>query len=57
MKALPAIYLEALQKTVNLKKLDYVILGHFNPNRVPTLKAILELAPQITFVCSLLDCY
>lgn len=48
-----AIYLEALQNTVNFRKLDYVILGHFSPNRVPTLKALLELAPQITFVCSL----
>ncbi|MEA5617230.1 diflavin flavoprotein [Cronbergia sp. UHCC 0137] len=48
-----AIYLEALKNTIQFKKLDYVILGHFNPNRVPTLKAILELAPQITFVCSL----
>jgi flavorubredoxin/flavin reductase (DIM6/NTAB) family NADH-FMN oxidoreductase RutF len=47
------IYLAALQKTVDLKKLDYVILGHFNPTRVATLKAILELAPQLTFVCSL----
>ncbi|BAZ30624.1 flavin reductase domain-containing protein [Cylindrospermum sp. NIES-4074] len=47
------IYLEALQKTLDLKKLDYVILGHFNPTRVATLKAILELAPQLTFVCSL----
>ncbi|WP_414529369.1 diflavin flavoprotein [Nodularia chucula] len=48
------IYLQALQQTINLKQLDYVILGHFSPNRVPTLKALLELAPQITFVCSLL---
>ncbi len=47
------IYLEALQKTLDLSKLDYVILGHFNPTRVATLKAILELAPHITFVCSL----
>ncbi|MDP5016209.1 MAG: flavin oxidoreductase, partial [Dolichospermum sp.] len=46
------IYLEALQKTINVQKLDYVILGHFNPNRIPTLKAILAIAPQITFVCS-----
>jgi flavorubredoxin/flavin reductase (DIM6/NTAB) family NADH-FMN oxidoreductase RutF len=48
------IYLEALQNTVNFRKLDYVIMGHFSPNRIPTLKALLELAPQITFVCSLL---
>lgn len=47
------IYLEALKQTINLKQLDYVILGHFSPNRVPTLKAIIELAPQVTFVCSL----
>ncbi len=47
------IYFAALQNTVNLRKLDYVILGHFSPNRIPTLKALLELAPQITFVCSM----
>ena len=46
------IYLEALQKRIDLSKIDYVILGHFNPNRGATLKALLELAPQITFVCS-----
>jgi flavorubredoxin/flavin reductase (DIM6/NTAB) family NADH-FMN oxidoreductase RutF len=47
------IYIEALQQCLDLKQLDYVILGHFNPNRVPTLKALLDLAPQLTFVCSL----
>lgn len=46
------IYLEALNKRIDLQKLDYVILGHVNPNRAATLKALLELAPQITFVCS-----
>lgn len=46
------IYLEALQQRLDLKKLDYVILGHINPNRAATIKAMLELAPQITFVCS-----
>jgi flavorubredoxin/flavin reductase (DIM6/NTAB) family NADH-FMN oxidoreductase RutF len=46
------IYLEALQKRFDLTKLDYVILGHVNPNRAATLKALLEIAPQITFVCS-----
>ena len=48
------LYLEALQQTLNLKELDYIILGHFSPNRLPTLKALLQLAPQVTFVCSLL---
>jgi len=48
-----AIYPEALQQCLDWKRLDYVILGHFSPSRVATLKALLELAPQITFVCSL----
>ncbi|MBK1987985.1 diflavin flavoprotein [Sphaerospermopsis aphanizomenoides BCCUSP55] len=47
-----AIYLEALQQRFDLKAIDYVILGHINPNRAATLKALLEIAPQITFVCS-----
>jgi flavorubredoxin/flavin reductase (DIM6/NTAB) family NADH-FMN oxidoreductase RutF len=46
------IYLEALQQRLDLSRLDYVILGHVNPNRAITLKALLEVAPQITFVCS-----
>lgn len=46
------IYLEALQQRLDLKLLDYVILGHVNPNRAATLKALLAVAPQLTFVCS-----
>ncbi|MBD2294748.1 flavin reductase [Anabaena sphaerica FACHB-251] len=46
------IYLEALQQRIDIKAVDYVILGHVNPNRAATLKALLEIAPQITFVCS-----
>jgi flavorubredoxin/flavin reductase (DIM6/NTAB) family NADH-FMN oxidoreductase RutF len=46
------IYLEALQQRFHLEDLDYVILGHVNPNRAATLKALLEIAPKITFVCS-----
>ncbi len=46
------IFLAALQQRLDLEQLDYVILGHVNPNRVVTLKALLELAPQLTFVCS-----
>ncbi|MHC5742984.1 MAG: diflavin flavoprotein [Nostoc sp.] len=46
------IYLEALQQRFHFEDLDYVILGHVNPNRAATLKALLEIAPQITFVCS-----
>ncbi|MBW4551100.1 MAG: diflavin flavoprotein [Aphanocapsa sp. GSE-SYN-MK-11-07L] len=46
------IYLHELAQHVYLQKLDYVILSHFNPNRLVTIKALLALAPQITFVCS-----
>src|SRR4051794_5538521 len=40
------IYLEALQQRFHLEDLDYVILGHVNPNRAATLKALLAIAPQ-----------
>ncbi|MHC5852869.1 diflavin flavoprotein [Nostoc sp.] len=46
------IYLEALQQRFHFEDLDYVILGHVNPNRAATLKALLKIAPQIIFVCS-----
>ncbi|CDN13004.1 NAD(P)H-quinone oxidoreductase chain 5 [Richelia intracellularis] len=48
------IYLEALRQCTDWRKIDYIILGHFNPNRLATLKMILERAPQITFVTSVL---
>lgn len=46
------IFLHQLQQSVDLLQLDYVILSHVNPNRMVTLKALLELAPQVTFICS-----
>jgi flavorubredoxin/flavin reductase (DIM6/NTAB) family NADH-FMN oxidoreductase RutF len=46
------IFLAALRQRLDLTLLDYVILGHVNPNRAITLKALLKLAPQITIVCS-----
>ena len=45
-------FLEALQARINLTDIDYVILGHVNPNRAETLIALLELAPKLTIVCS-----
>lgn len=45
-------YIEALQMRLNWSKLNYIILGHFNANRGGTIKALLTLAPQVTFVCS-----
>ena len=46
------IFLTALQQRLDVTQLDYVIMGHVNPNRAATLKSLLELAPQVTFVCS-----
>jgi flavorubredoxin len=47
-----ANYIESLQMRLNWNQLDYIILGHFNANRGVTLKALLALAPQVTFICS-----
>ena len=46
------IFLAALTERIDPQKIDYLIFGHINPNRVNTIKALLEIAPQITFVCS-----
>ena len=47
-----AIFLDTLQARIDPKSIDYVILGHVNPNRAGTLKALLEIAPQVKIVCS-----
>jgi flavorubredoxin/flavin reductase (DIM6/NTAB) family NADH-FMN oxidoreductase RutF len=39
-------------KGAELSRLQYVILGHINPNRATTLQKLLELHPQIQIVCS-----
>jgi flavorubredoxin/flavin reductase (DIM6/NTAB) family NADH-FMN oxidoreductase RutF len=48
------IFLDELYHHVYFQQIDYVILGHANPNRFATLKALLgvEVAPQIRFVCT-----
>ncbi len=46
------VFIAGLDSRFNVKLIEYVILGHINPNRGETLKKLLELAPQITFVCS-----
>ncbi|MBE9166891.1 diflavin flavoprotein [Pleurocapsales cyanobacterium LEGE 06147] len=46
------IFLTALKERIEPKTIDYVILGHINPNRAVTIEALLEIAPQITFVTS-----
>lgn len=45
-------FLTALKRRLDLTQLDYIILGHINPNRLFTLNTLLQLAPQITLVCS-----
>ncbi len=46
------IFLDALQARIEPQKIDYVVLGHINPNRAATLKALLAIAPEIIIVCS-----
>ncbi|GBF82905.1 diflavin flavoprotein [Aphanothece sacrum] len=46
------IFIEELQQHLDLSQLDYLILGHVNPNRIATLKVILEKCPQVTLICS-----
>jgi flavorubredoxin/flavin reductase (DIM6/NTAB) family NADH-FMN oxidoreductase RutF len=46
------IFLAGIQTRFNLDGVKYIILGHVNPNRGETLKQIIQLAPEITFVCS-----
>ncbi|MDB9340960.1 MULTISPECIES: diflavin flavoprotein [Cyanophyceae] len=47
-----AIYLEQLAQHLDFISLDYIILGHVNPNRRVTLEKLLSLAPQATLICS-----
>lgn len=46
------IFLAALTERIAPERIDYVILGHINPNRAVSIKALLKIAPQVTFVCS-----
>ncbi|MFP4134348.1 MAG: diflavin flavoprotein [Halothece sp.] len=46
------IFLESLQQRISLASIDYLILGHVNPNRAETLKAFLNIVPDVTIVCS-----
>ena len=46
------IFLAALQERINLSDLEYIILGHINPNRAATLSKLLDIAPGVIIVCS-----
>ncbi|MEM7793067.1 MAG: diflavin flavoprotein [Cyanobacteria bacterium P01_C01_bin.118] len=46
------IFLDELKSQTPLEQLDYIILGHVNPNRLETLQHLVSEAPQATIVCS-----
>lgn len=45
-------FLAALAQQVEIEGIDYVVLGHLNPNRLTTLKALLAKNPNLVVVCS-----
>ncbi len=46
------LYLEELGQHAYYQRLNYIILSHVNPNRIATLKRLLEAAPYATVICS-----
>ncbi|MDZ8052127.1 MAG: diflavin flavoprotein [Aulosira sp. ZfuVER01] len=46
------IYLQELGQHLDLSTLDYIVLGHVNPNRRATLQVLLSRVPQVTLICS-----
>jgi len=46
------IFLQTLCTQLNLGQLDDLLLHHVNPNRMQTLKALLQLAPNVRILCS-----
>jgi flavorubredoxin/flavin reductase (DIM6/NTAB) family NADH-FMN oxidoreductase RutF len=45
-------FLQTLQQRIDLSKIDYFILGHINPNRIASLKVLLEKIPQAKIILS-----
>ncbi|NMF83991.1 diflavin flavoprotein [Nodosilinea sp. P-1105] len=46
------MFVTALERHIDLYQLNFVILGHINPNRAATLKILLGRLPDITVICS-----
>jgi flavorubredoxin/flavin reductase (DIM6/NTAB) family NADH-FMN oxidoreductase RutF len=46
------LFLEELGHHAYYQRISYIILSHVNPNRVATLKLLLEAAPYATVICS-----
>lgn len=45
-------FLETLTEQIDPNELNYIILGHINPNRAATLRALLDKATNARIVCS-----
>jgi flavorubredoxin len=46
------MFLTALERHIDLYQLNFIVLGHINPNRAATLKILLQRLPEVTVVCS-----
>jgi flavorubredoxin/flavin reductase (DIM6/NTAB) family NADH-FMN oxidoreductase RutF len=46
------LYLEALQKQIDLSKLDYLIISHTEPDHSGLVKEVLAFAPQVIVVAA-----
>jgi flavorubredoxin/flavin reductase (DIM6/NTAB) family NADH-FMN oxidoreductase RutF len=46
------LFLEELGQHVYYQRLNYIVLSHVNPNRIATLKRLLDAAPYATVICS-----
>ncbi|RCJ28874.1 flavin oxidoreductase [Nostoc minutum NIES-26] len=46
------IYLQELAQHLDFATLDYIVLGHVNPNRRATLQVLFSQATQATLICS-----
>jgi flavorubredoxin/flavin reductase (DIM6/NTAB) family NADH-FMN oxidoreductase RutF len=40
------------ERVAELQKVDFIILGHVNPNRAVTVQKLLELLPNVQIICS-----
>lgn len=45
-------FIDELHQHQYYQRLNYILLSHVNPNRLTTLKRLLELAPYATVLCS-----
>jgi flavorubredoxin/flavin reductase (DIM6/NTAB) family NADH-FMN oxidoreductase RutF len=46
------LFLEELGQHTYCQRIKYIILSHVNPNRINTLKLLLDAAPYATVICS-----